>query len=156
DRTLLNSSPLRPVVDIAWQGRPAEAFSNEWVIRFDSISGSPAAQLQSAQARLSGLGSFDAVQYLGDNGLFLVRGPEQGSFEDYTRLLQQVNTVEAVEPNFLLTAQFVPDDTRFGEQWALRNTGQTIQGQPGLRTRDMAASEAWDFSPGGSSSVIVA
>ncbi|MCI0455949.1 MAG: S8 family serine peptidase [Gemmataceae bacterium] len=156
ERTLLDASALRPVIAIDWQGQPAKTFANEWVVRFDGVSGSPAEQLQAGQARLSGLGDFDAVQYLGDDGLFLVRGPEQGSFKDYTELLLEVAGVEALEPNFLLAAQFIPNDTRFGEQWALRNTGQTIQGQIGLLERDIDATDVWDFRAGGSSSLIVA
>src|SRR5206468_7217237 len=51
-----------------------------------------------------------------------------------------------------------PDDTLFGRQWALRNTGQTINGDwgniAGTAGADISATSAWDVTTG-SSSVIV-
>jgi len=67
--------------------------------------------------------------------------------------LLQDPTVEAAEPNFLISHnQFgtTPNDPRFSEQWALRNTGQT--GQFGA---DMDVSGAWQTTTG-QASVIVA
>ncbi len=58
--------------------------------------------------------------------------------------------VEYAEPNYVLTASVVPNDARFNEMWALRNTGQT-GGTPGA---DIDATLAWDVSVG-SPNVIV-
>jgi hypothetical protein len=49
----------------------------------------------------------------------------------------------------------VPNDPDFGYQWALLNTGQTVNGQIGTAGADIRALPAWDIYPG-SSSVIVA
>ena len=46
----------------------------------------------------------------------------------------------------LLPAVYTPDDTRFGEQWALNNTGQT----GGTPDADIDAVEAWDIEQGAS------
>ena len=59
--------------------------------------------------------------------------------------------VEFAEPNFLVTrAQVTPNDVRFGEQWALQNTGQA-GGAPGS---DIGASHAWGTTTGSRSSVV--
>ncbi|HYY58406.1 MAG TPA: S8 family peptidase, partial [Pyrinomonadaceae bacterium] len=59
--------------------------------------------------------------------------------------------VELAEPNFLLHHdELVPDDGRFGEQWALRNTGQG----GGLVGSDINAAMAWEKTTGAQSTVI--
>ena len=40
-------------------------------------------------------------------------------------------------------------DARFGEQWALRNTGQRVLGQTGLADADIDAPEAWSLGASG-------
>src|SRR5262245_45903500 len=82
DRTLPDAGAARPVLTLSWQGQHAAAFANEWIVHFDDVSGSLNTQFALAQARLAGLGGFQAVQYLGSDGLFLVRGPHNGSFQD--------------------------------------------------------------------------
>jgi subtilisin family serine protease len=58
--------------------------------------------------------------------------------------------VEFAEPNYLLTADVAPDDTRFSALWGLHNTGQT----GGLPDADIDAPEAWDITVGSASVVI--
>jgi RHS repeat-associated protein len=59
--------------------------------------------------------------------------------------------VEFAEPNFLIAKdQLNPNDARFSEQWALRNTGQN-GGQFGA---DVNASGAWTTTTGSASTVI--
>jgi subtilisin family serine protease len=59
--------------------------------------------------------------------------------------------VEYAEPNYIVhVLETVPNDSRFGEQWALRNTGQT----GGSSDADIDAGEAWDVQKG-SASVLV-
>lgn len=59
--------------------------------------------------------------------------------------------VELVEPNYLIEKdEATPDDPRFQEQWALKNTGAT-GGQPGA---DINAASAWQTTIGSSSTVI--
>lgn len=59
--------------------------------------------------------------------------------------------VEFAEPNYLLSAQAIPNDPQFGALWGLDNTGQT----GGLPGADMDAPLAWDITVG-SSNVIIA
>ncbi|WP_168442180.1 S8 family serine peptidase [Pontiella desulfatans] len=59
--------------------------------------------------------------------------------------------VAYAEPDYLLNAYDLPDDSRFAELWGMHNTGQT-GGTPGA---DIGAAEAWDITTG-NTNVIVA
>ncbi len=60
------------------------------------------------------------------------------------------DAVDFAEPNYIVHAFDVPNDPRFGEQWALHNTGQT-GGTPGA---DIAAPDAWGIQTGSPSIVV--
>ncbi len=68
--------------------------------------------------------------------------------------------VEFVEPNYPMRVSFVPNDTRYNEQWALKNTGQAGGNDsydPGSGTAgsDIGAEDAWDIEQG-SNTIVVA
>ena len=69
--------------------------------------------------------------------------------------------VESVQPNYRYVPQQFPNDMRFGEQWALHNTGQTVsQGpsfpnNPGVPGNDLSMAAAWDLATD-CSSILVA
>lgn len=60
------------------------------------------------------------------------------------------------EPNFTIQAAAPPDDPSFvnGDQWALRNTGQAVDGVPGVVGADISAVAAWDVTTGDPSIVV--
>lgn len=68
--------------------------------------------------------------------------------------------VESAQPNYRYMPQQLPNDPRFGEQWALRNTGQTVlQGpslpnNPGTVGSDLGLEPAWDLVTDCSSTVV--
>ena len=63
--------------------------------------------------------------------------------------------VEYVEPNYrghqLAT---IPNDPDFGQQWALYNTGQVINGIAGTPGADIGAVKAWDITIGSTANVV--
>jgi serine protease len=83
---------------------------------------------------------------------------------DATRLLERlaadpavahVQRDEVIEAHGAMPAQAQPgadaplsDDPLLGEQWALRNTGQTIEGRAGVPGIDVRAAEAWTRTRG--------
>jgi subtilisin family serine protease len=77
-------------------------------------------------------------------------GPGQGVGRAVERLGRNPN-VQYVEPNYILTADVIPNDPRFDELWGMRNTGQT----GGTADADIDADMAWGVSTG-SHSVLVA
>jgi|GEM_PF-445569 len=63
--------------------------------------------------------------------------------------------VEYAEPNYIARKAVIPNDTSFNLQWALRNTGQNVNGVSGTAGADIGAVTAWD-SHTGTSNVVVA
>ena len=66
-------------------------------------------------------------------------------------LLALPGVIAHAEPDYIVHAKTIPNDTRFSEQWSLNNTGQNS----GTADADIDAPEAWATTTG-SSSVIVA
>lgn len=73
------------------------------------------------------------------------------SLQDVAAAYAARSDVAYVEPNYIVTADRIPNDTRFGELWSFNNTGQ----DGGIADADVDAPEAWD-SATGSPSVVVA
>ncbi len=67
-------------------------------------------------------------------------------------------TVEFAEPNYrgTLTTMPVPNDTHFAKQWALRNTGQTVNGYPGTPGADIGFLPAWGMANPDAAEILVA
>jgi subtilisin family serine protease len=63
--------------------------------------------------------------------------------------------VQFAEPNAVLHAAGVPNDPYFGEQWALSNTGQSVDGTASTAGDDIGATYAWPHSTGSGVTVAV-
>jgi subtilisin family serine protease len=81
-----------------------------------------------------------------------VKLPKGTSVKDAVMLYMANPDVEYAEPNYIRKATTIPNDTIFGQQWALNNTGAFAGGTPDA---DIDAPEAWDVSTG-SRGVIIA
>ncbi|MCL4741625.1 MAG: S8 family serine peptidase [Phycisphaerales bacterium] len=63
--------------------------------------------------------------------------------------------VEYAEPDYVQrTTATTPNDTYFGLQWGLHNTGQDIRGVLGVPDADIDMPEAWDITTGQSGFVV--
>ncbi|MBX9625337.1 MAG: S8 family serine peptidase [Gemmataceae bacterium] len=62
--------------------------------------------------------------------------------------------VAYAQPNYLRATAAVPNDTRFGLQYAQHNTGQTVNGAVGVADADTDAAEAWDQWAGSPKAVV--
>lgn len=64
--------------------------------------------------------------------------------------------VETAEPNYYRhTRLTAPNDTRFGELWGLRNTGQTVNATAGTSGVDVKFLEAWNLSRASGQEIVV-
>ncbi|MBI4728267.1 MAG: S8 family serine peptidase [Acidobacteria bacterium] len=99
----------------------------------------------------SALGASVLQRYSIVSGLQLVRIPRSLTVERALSRYRASPRVLYAEPDFTLKALAAPNDPRFGEQWALHNTGQ----QAGTPDADIDAPEAWDITTG-SAGVVVA
>jgi len=66
------------------------------------------------------------------------------SVEQVIAALDRNPQLEYVEPNYILSANLIPNDTDFDQLWGLNNTGQT----GGTPDADIDAPEAWDITTG--------
>jgi subtilisin family serine protease len=59
------------------------------------------------------------------------------------------------EPNYVFhAADTLPNDPSLNQEWGLKNTGQTVNGDPGTAGSDIRAPRAWDFFTGDPNFVI--
>ena len=90
-------------------------------------------------------------QLQGDSGLEALELPTGRDVRSAALQLMLNPQVELAEPNFLISKDdLTPNDTRFNEQWALRNTGQN-GGQYGS---DVNVAAAWSATTGSQATVI--
>src|SRR5215469_13774913 len=87
-------------------------------------------------------------------GAHVVRVPA-GHVMQAVESLKNTGVVRYAEPDFQQSVSGVPNDPNFSQQWALLNTGQTVNGVAGTRGADEGALGAWSITTG-SASVVVA
>ena len=85
------------------------------------------------------------IKKLGIEGLERVKLPQGISVPDAVQAYKALPDVEYAEPNYIVRASAIPNDTRFGEQWGLHNTGQVINGFCRKSRGRYNAPEAWDI-----------
>jgi subtilisin family serine protease len=102
----------------------------------------------------SALGA-QVIKTVGRDGLERIRLPHGVSVEEAVQFYMASPDVEYAEPNYIVRACALPNDSQFNALWGLNNTGQIVNGSIGTPDADIDAPEAWDITKG-SSSVIVA
>jgi len=65
-----------------------------------------------------------------------------------------VEAVQRARIGHAMTLTSIPNDPLFGQQYALLNLGQTVDGQPGLPGADIQATHAWDLPADGAGVII--
>jgi len=82
--------------------------------------------------------------------IFVLRLPPNQKRDSLIARLQRLPHVIYAEPNAMGRARVIPNDTHFGLQWSLRNTGES----GGTSGADIKATDAWDIYTGSSSVII--
>ncbi len=82
-----------------------------------------------------------------------IRTPKGLRIEEFVRRRRTsgASPIEYIEPNYVVKAQAVPNDSRFGELYALLNRGTG----GGVEGADIRASQAWEIAVGGEIVVAV-
>ena len=62
--------------------------------------------------------------------------------------------VSYAEPDWVMRTTAIPNDPSFGNLWGMRNTGQTVNSDPGVSGADSRAYQAWDTFTGDANFVI--
>lgn len=78
--------------------------------------------------------------------VYLVRHPQlAGNEATILDRIQSFRSIQAAQFNYLVQPRLLPDDTNFGDQWGMNNTGQA----GGTPDADVDAPEAWNTTTGG-------
>ncbi|HEX8336436.1 MAG TPA: S8 family serine peptidase, partial [Pyrinomonadaceae bacterium] len=90
---------------------------------------------------------------VGTRGVRLLQSRSK-NVEALVRELSARRDVVYAEPNYVIRVNAVPDDARFGEQWALLNTGQTVGAGAATPGADVGVVSAWDITTGSRANVV--
>ncbi|MGH9778210.1 MAG: S8 family serine peptidase, partial [Candidatus Acidiferrales bacterium] len=131
------------------RGRGPKYVPDEVLVRFRP--GIPRAWRGTAHASLQGQVK---REYGSIEGLELVKLPPGLSVSEAIDRYRQRPEVLYAEPNYPIYPALTPNDTSFGLQWALNNTGQVVNGQAGTADADIDAPEAWNITQGSNTVVI--
>ena len=141
------AAPLSPAKQLLEQGADIKFDPFSVLVRFD-IAADPAA-IERAIAMVDGrvLEVYDLVPGL----VHLEIGVP---VDRAIAALNQVKCVRYAEPDWVCKTSGVPNDPNFGNLWGMRNTGQTVNGDPGVSGADSRAHLAWDSFTGSPSFVV--
>ena len=117
----------------------------------------PSTKVQVQQQSISNLGA-RKIRELDRSGWVNLKLPSGLAVEHALAAYRIDPNVESVQPNYIYRIAAVPDDPSYGQQWALKNTGQTINNSftqppsspvhttnnPGDPGNDMDLELAWD------------
>lgn len=90
------------------------------------------------------------MRHIADGRIAKIMVPKGLNHDFLIKQLATNPAVEVAEPNYLVKALAIPGDPRFGEMWALNNTGQN----GGTAGADISAVAAWDITTGSHDVVI--
>lgn len=88
------------------------------------------------------------IERIDDQTFKLTLGDSDADIQKAIKKYSQNKDVELAEPNYLVRAATIPNDSLFNLQWGLNNTGQTVNNIAGKNNVDINGSEAWDITQG--------
>jgi subtilisin family serine protease len=139
--------PLSPVKQLLEQGADIKFDPFSVLVRFD-LAADPAA-IERAIALVDG-----RVAQVYDVVPGLVHLEIGVPVDRALAALNQLKCVRYAEPDWVCKATSVPNDSNFGSLWGMRNTGQTVNSDPGVAGADSRAHLAWDTFTGSSTFVV--
>ncbi len=127
--------------------------ANGVIVQFNDTRGPASTKPQMQQAIGDSAIVVDAVE---DLNIALVKDNET-DIDDLIEELEKNTNVKRVEPNLSRNySAFTPNDSNFSDQWAHRNTGQSVNGSSGTNGSDIDSTVAWGQESTGPNNVIVA
>ncbi len=97
--------------------------------------------------------NLEKKDYLPKDNSSLMKIKDSDSIEQKIEKLKKDPTIESAQPNYKYHLNSITpgNDTYYVDQWALHNTGQTVDGVKGTADADIDAPEAWATSEGNNS-----
>lgn len=126
-----------------------EQISDGVIVKFKSESTDPEVFAENENLTI--------VDILSDSNISVVVSADDASVEETIEAIKDSPEVEYVEPNYIRSISVIStDDTYKDDQWALNNTGQSVNNAIGTADADINAPEAWIISEGENADIIVA
>src|SRR5688572_18691533 len=124
-----------------------EVVEGEVIVRYRAEAGRIGRQRAEFQAES------DASEVIGPLGARRMRSRDLTTRQMLATLRANPD-VELVEPNYIIRANAVANDPSMDSQWALLNTGQTVDGRPGVAGADIGATGAWNITTGSRANIV--
>ncbi|MBD3816938.1 MAG: S8 family serine peptidase, partial [Halothiobacillus sp.] len=125
--------------------KPDTVVPNEVLVKFGSTLSA-----QNMTPMLNSMAS--SVKQINRTGLTLVKlTPGTETISSAMATFRAMPGVVSVQPNFIYHSTALPNDPEIGQQWALKNTGQTVANatyatsNPGTPGDDIDAESAWQY-----------
>lgn len=143
---LRSQGPPAPGQIVVINGR--EAVAGEVLVRTR-----PSAQAAQQRARVAASAAADEAETIGRTGIHRMRSRRLSTAQLVSQLSQDPD-VEYVEPNWVLRANVLPNDSLFTNLWGLFNTGVNTWGGGGTSGDDIDAPSAWNITTGSRAIVV--
>ncbi len=104
-------------------------------------------------------GNPELAKKLGLDQFYVVDVPQGTDTPAMTQMFRQCGAeVESAGLSVVggIAAPLIPNDTNFGTQWGMNNTGQSVNSQIGISDVDIDAPEAWEIETGFSTGITIA
>jgi subtilisin family serine protease len=134
-----------PAPSAASSYKPDTVVPNEVLVKFGSTLSA-----QNMTPMLNSMAS--SVKQINRSGLTLVKlTPGTETISSAMATFRAMPGVVSVQPNFIYHSTALPNDPEIGQQWALKNIGQTVSNatyatsNPGAPGDDIDAESAWQY-----------
>jgi len=153
-----------PAIFAIWVFAALLSLQPVWAQRLERVGGRDAVAQQvlvrfrdnsAVQARNFALAAqdIDVSRGIGGNGVMLFHSRTK-NVDTLVREFSARPDVLYAEPDYIVHVDADPNDTFFSLLYGMKNTGQTIQGVPGLSGADIGAVSAWAVSGGTRANVV--
>ncbi|OZB36131.1 MAG: hypothetical protein B7X35_03660 [Halothiobacillus sp. 14-56-357] len=145
DLPVSTTNIVLPAPSAASSFKPDTVVPNEVLVKFGSTLSA-----QNMTPMLNSMAS--SVRQINRTGLTLVKlRPGTDTISSAMATFRAMPGVVSVQPNFIYHSTALPNDPEIGQQWALKNTGQTVSdatyatSNPGTPGDDIDAQSAWQY-----------
>lgn len=154
-RQMLSADLPAGAVWLPWGEGQVAAIRGSYIMQFDDMNSSAQAELMAREvATRLGIQATD-ISTLARGRYATFETNDQILVPSIRDLKADLPWLKSVEPNRLYKTAQTPNDTEYGNQYALNNTGQFIQGLGvGTAGADSRVDEAWDVTIGTRDNVI--
>jgi len=151
-----SNEPERIISSVGYRKNNPEYVEGEIIIKYKDDISLKSADGKTKTDEIRKSKSLEKIKSVDDMNIELVEINDGSSVKKKMEELKEYNEVEYAEPNYIYHLAYTPNDTSYNVQWAIKNTGQTIEGIAGTEDADMDVSEMWDVETDHSEDIVVA